>query len=89
MALGAQRGDVRRLVVGHGLRLATLGVAIGVGASLIYARLLDPLLYRPSARDPLILSLTGAALLAVAVLASYVPALRATRIDPVEALRQL
>jgi ABC-type antimicrobial peptide transport system permease subunit len=80
---------VRRLVVGHGLRLAALGVTIGVGASLACARLLEPLLYRTSARDPRILSLTGAALLAVTMFASYIPALRATRIDPVEALRQL
>jgi predicted permease len=89
IALGAQEGDVRRLVVGHGLRLAALGVTIGVGASLACARLLEPLLYRTSARDPRILSLTGAALLAVTMFASYIPALRATRIDPVEALRQL
>ncbi len=89
MALGAQHHDVRRLIVGHGLRLAALGVAIGVGASLAYARLLDPLLYKTSARDPVILALTGGGLLVVAVLASFVPAFRATRIDPVNALREL
>ncbi len=89
MALGAQRRDVRRLVVGHGFGLAAIGVAIGLSASLAFARLLNPLLYKVSASDPLTLALTGCGLLTVACVASLVPATRATRIDPMEALREL
>ena len=89
MALGAQRRDVRRLVVGHGFGLAAIGVAIGLSASLAFARLLNPLLYKVSASDPLTLALTGCGLLTVALVASLVPATRATRIDPMEALREL
>jgi len=89
MALGAQHADVRRLVVGHGFGLAAIGVAIGVSASLAFARLLNPLLYKVSASDPLTLALSGGGLLAVALVASLVPANRATRIDPTEALREL
>jgi predicted permease len=89
MALGAQRNDVRRLVVGQGFWLAALGVTIGVSAALGLSRFLDPLLFRVSARDPFILAATGGVLVGVAVLASYLPARRATRIDPMEALREL
>jgi predicted permease len=89
MALGAQRNDVRRLVVGQGFRLGALGVTIGVSAALALSQFLDPLLFRVSAKDPLTLAATGGVLLGVAVLASYMPARRATRIDPMEALREL
>lgn len=89
MALGAQRNDVRRSVVGQGFWLGALGVAIGGSAALGSSRFLDPLLFRVSAKDPLILAATGGVLLGVAVLASYIPARRATRIDPMEALREL
>jgi ABC-type antimicrobial peptide transport system permease subunit len=89
MALGAQSRDVRRVVVGHGFGLAAMGVAIGLGGSLAFARLLDPLLYKVSATDALTLGLTSCGLLGVAIAASFVPAVRATRIDPLEALRDL
>ena len=89
MALGANRSDVQRWVVGQGLRLAILGVSIGVGASVGLAPFIDPLLYQTSARNPLVLGAAGSAFLIVALAASFVPALRAVRIDPMEALREL
>ncbi len=89
MALGAQRLDVKRLVIAHGLWLASLGVGIGVVASMGLAPFIDPLLYKTSARGALVLCLTGGALLGVALLASFVPAVRAARTDPMEALREL
>lgn len=89
IALGAQRNDVRRLVVGQGFWLGAAGVTIGVTAALGLSQFLDPLLFRVSAKDPFILAATGGVLLGVAVLASYIPARRATRIDPMEALREL
>ena len=89
LALGARHHDVRRLVVGHGLGLTAIGVGIGLTASLAFARWLNPLLYKVSASDPLTLALTGCGLLTVALVASLVPANRATRIDPMEALREL
>ncbi|MGH7618738.1 MAG: hypothetical protein ACREPM_16070 [Gemmatimonadaceae bacterium] len=60
-----------------------------MSAALSLSRFLDPLRFRVSAKDPLILAATGGVLLGVAVLASYIPARRATRIDPMEALREL
>ncbi|HTE46429.1 MAG TPA: ABC transporter permease [Gemmatimonadaceae bacterium] len=89
MALGAQRNDVRRLVVGQGFWLGALGVTIGVSAVLGSSQFLDPLLFRVSAKDPVTLAATCGVLLGVAVLASYIPARRAIRIDPMEALREL
>jgi len=89
MALGAQRDDVRRLVVGQGLRIGLVGLAIGVGAGLAVSPFLGPLLFGVSSRDPRVFATVGGALLVVVVLASYVPAFRATHIDPMEALRQL
>jgi predicted permease len=88
MALGAQRFDILRLVVGRGLLLIAAGVAIGVAGSLGVARLLSNLLFGVSSTDPV--TFVGVPLLlgGMAVLASYVPALRATRIDPMRALRQ-
>jgi putative ABC transport system permease protein len=87
LALGATVSDVRRLVLGEGLRLALLGAAIGLGAAVSGARLLQGLLYGVHPLDPA--SLLAAALLLVAVsgLASYLPARRATRVDPIVALR--
>jgi predicted permease len=87
IALGAQRGDVVRLVVGQGLRVTGLGVAIGVAAALAGGRALAALLYGVSASDPLVFAATGGALVAVAAIASYLPARRATSIDPAQALR--
>jgi putative ABC transport system permease protein len=88
LALGAQRADVLRLVVGRGAVIAAAGVGIGLLAALALARVLGSQLYGVTARDPLSFGITSAALFAVSVMASYVPARRATRVDPVEALRQ-
>jgi len=87
IALGAQTGDVLRLVVGSGLRVAVAGIVIGGAIALVAGRFIAPLLYRVSPKDPLIYALAGITLLGVAVLASLVPARRATRVDPNTALR--
>ena len=87
MALGAGRSDVLRLVVGEGARLAVLGVAIGVAASLVITRLLSSLLFGVNATDPVTFSAVAVVLSAVALLASYIPARRAMRLDPNIALR--
>jgi putative ABC transport system permease protein len=87
MALGAQRGDVLRLVVGQGFRLTAIGVTFGVGAALALARLMTTLLYGVSAADPLTFVGVAALLACVALLACYIPARRAMRVDPMVALR--
>jgi putative ABC transport system permease protein len=87
MALGAQRGDVFRLVVGKGLDLAIVGVITGLAGSLLLTRFMGSLLYGISATDPVTLAAVSLLLMGVAVLASYVPARRATKVDPMVALR--
>jgi putative ABC transport system permease protein len=87
MALGAQRADVLRMVVGQGLTLVAAGVVLGVGASLAGARVLESLLFGVSARDPLTFLAVPVLLAGVALLASYLPARRAARVDPMVALR--
>jgi predicted permease len=87
VALGAEPSAVARLVVGSGLRLAALGVAIGAAGSVVAARALSGMLFGVSAGDPATFVATTGLVAAVALLASYVPARRAVRIDPVEALR--
>ena len=87
MALGASTGDVLRLVVGQGLRPVLVGTAIGVAGAIASARLLSAWLHGVSATDPLTLGAVAAALVLVAVLASVVPARRATRVQAVEAMR--
>ena len=87
VALGAQPGDVFRNVVGGGLRLALLGVGIGLVAALALTRLLQSFLFGISAYDPLTFIAVSLALTTVAVAASYFPARRATRVDPMVALR--
>ncbi len=79
MALGAQRGDVLRLVLGEGARLAGLGVVIGIGASLAITRLMSTLLFGISATDPMTFAGVAVILSLVALLASYIPARRAMR----------
>lgn len=87
MALGASRADVLRLIVGEGARLAAFGVAIGIAASFAVTRLLSSLLFGVSASDPATFATVAAVLAAVALIASYLPARRAMRLDPNVALR--
>jgi len=87
MALGADQGDVLKLVVGHGLRLTLVGIAIGLTGALALTRLMSSLLYQTSATDPVAFVVSALLFTVVAVLASYLPARRATRIDPTNALR--
>ena len=87
IALGAARGDILRLVIGNGLTLTLTGIAIGIAASVALTRLLSALLYQTSATDPLTFLAAAALFTAVAVAASLIPARRATRIDPMDALQ--
>jgi putative ABC transport system permease protein len=87
MALGAERGQVLWLMLRQGGRMALAGVALGSLASLGVGRLLDALLYGVSGFDPVAYGVAAAVLLAAAGLANLVPALGASRIDPVRALR--
>jgi predicted permease len=87
MALGADRGDVRRLVLRDTLTLVVVGVAIGMPAAFGAARLLGSQLYQVGPADPLAVSLSLAALSAAALFAGYLPARRASRVDPLIALR--
>jgi predicted permease len=87
IALGAQIRSVRSLIVREGALLAAAGVVVGFGAALAATRALSTLLYGISARDPVTFGLAGAALLAVATAATWLPARTATRIDPIHALR--
>ncbi|HZD04199.1 MAG TPA: FtsX-like permease family protein, partial [Longimicrobiales bacterium] len=87
LALGARGPAVRRMVMGRGLLLASGGVAFGLPAALVLGRLLESLLFEVSPTDPWILSAVSVGMVAVALLASWVPALRATRVDPSETLR--
>jgi putative ABC transport system permease protein len=87
MALGAQPSGVLSLVIGQGLQLAGIGATIGLAASLIFSRLLRNQLFGVSSFDPLTFLLTAVVLMAAALLATYIPARRATRVDPMDALR--
>jgi putative ABC transport system permease protein len=87
MALGAQRRDVLRLVVGQGLKLIVIGLALGYVGAFVLTRLMAGLLYGVGTRDSLTMVLVAAVLTAVALLACYLPARRATRINPLDALR--
>jgi ABC-type antimicrobial peptide transport system permease subunit len=87
MALGANRHDVFRLVLGQGTRLTLLGIGLGIVAALIVTRLMATLLYGISATDPLTFAAVALLLALVALAACYIPARRATRVDPIVALR--
>ena len=87
VALGAQVNDLRRIVLAHGLRIAALGVAGGTIIALVSGRFVAPMLFKTSPRDPAVFAAVIVLLLAVATIASLVPARRATRADPLVALR--
>jgi putative ABC transport system permease protein len=87
ISLGAQRSDVLRLVLGRGLRLALAGVALGLAGAFALTRVIAALLYGVSATDPLTFGLIAALLVVVALLACWIPARRATKVDPMIALR--
>jgi putative ABC transport system permease protein len=87
LALGAQTADVLRLILGQGMTPALTGVLIGLGGGLALTRLIENLLFGVSATDPLTFTMIGLLLAVVALLACYVPARKATKIDPMVALR--
>jgi ABC-type antimicrobial peptide transport system permease subunit len=87
LALGAQRNEILGLVLGQGMRLAGLGAACGLVVALVISRMLRSQLFQMSPFDPLTFIATALVLIAAALAASYVPAYRATRVDPMDALR--
>jgi putative ABC transport system permease protein len=87
LALGATEGSILRTVLGRGLRLAVIGIAIGVVLAVVQTRLIANLLFGVTPFDPMTFALVPIALPAIAMLACYVPARRATRVDPLVALR--
>jgi predicted permease len=87
MALGAQKRHIMMLVVGHGFRLAMVGILIGMVGAFAVTRLMSSMLYGVKPNDPVTFGATAVCVIAIALLASYVPAARAARVDPVVALR--
>jgi putative ABC transport system permease protein len=87
MALGARPSEVRRMVVADGMRQALIGVAVGVAGAIWLTRAMTSLLFQIRPGDPLTLAAAAALLLVTAALACYVPAGRATRVDPLIVLR--
>jgi ABC-type antimicrobial peptide transport system permease subunit len=87
VAMGAQRGTLTGMFLRHGLALSGIGIVCGLGAAAVATRAMKSLLFEVRPVDPLTFGLAPAALIAAALLASYIPALRATAVDPMEALR--
>jgi len=87
MALGAKRGDVLRLILGQGTRMVLIGEVIGIAGALVLAHLITSLLYGVQANDPWVFASVGMVLAVVALLACYIPARRAAKVDPMVALR--
>jgi putative ABC transport system permease protein len=87
MALGARRADVLQMTIKQGLKLVGAGMILGLAAAFILTRVLESLLFGISATDPVTFFGISLVLLAVAILPSYLPALRATKVDPIIALR--
>jgi ABC-type antimicrobial peptide transport system permease subunit len=88
MALGAGRTTVLRTVMAHGLTLALIGLAAGLAAALVLTRLMEALLFEVRPNDPVTLVGGAVLIVAVAAAASLIPAFRATRVDPIAALRE-
>jgi putative ABC transport system permease protein len=88
MALGASRGRVLQLVLAHGVRLTLVGVAIGLVGTFLLTRYVSSLLFNVPAYDPMTLVSVVAALIVISVCACYLPARRATLVDPIVALRE-
>jgi ABC-type antimicrobial peptide transport system permease subunit len=87
VALGAARRDVLRLIVGHGVRLAAMGVVLGLAGAFVITPVIGTILHDVSPTDPVSFAGVAAFLTAVAILASYFPARRALEVDPIVALR--
>jgi ABC-type lipoprotein release transport system permease subunit len=87
MALGATAGAVRRLVVSQGAKVVLIGTVVGIAAALASTRLLKALLYEVSALEPAVFVAMAIMMMGIGMLASYVPARRASRVDPIESLR--
>ena len=87
LTLGAKGVDVLRLVLGDGARMTLIGIGIGVGVALILTRSMASMLYGVAPSDPLTFAIVALFLSGVALLACYIPARRASRVDPVVALR--
>ena len=87
MALGAQTGDVRRMFLRHGLLLTATGIALGIGVAVVLTRVMSAFLFGVGPVDPTTYALVSAGLAVVALLATYLPARRASRVDPIVALR--
>jgi ABC-type antimicrobial peptide transport system permease subunit len=87
MAMGARRADVLRLVLLRGLKIGTIGVALGVAGALALSRLMSTLLYGVSPADPFTFAMVSMMMALIVLVACFVPAQRATRVDPMVALR--
>jgi putative ABC transport system permease protein len=87
MALGAQVADVRGMFLRQGLRLTVIGIAAGIAGSIAVTRVMSAMLFGVSATDPITYAAVSAVLAAIALVAVYLPARRAARVDPVIALR--
>jgi putative ABC transport system permease protein len=87
MAIGAQPSNILKMIVGQGMLMASIGVAIGIGAAFLLGRVIEVLLFTVSGRDPLTFIVLPIILVLVALVSSYFPARRATRVDPMNALR--
>ena len=87
IALGARGGQVRRMVLGQGTRVAAVGVLLGLGGAMALTRLMGSLLYGVAPTDPITYGSVSVVLFVVTLLAAYLPARRAAAVDPVEALR--